>query len=214
MKNLGAEVQIHGAVWDESHSYALSLLEKSDDLTYMSPFDDPLLWKGHSTMIDECADQMEEPDFVVVAVGGGGLLCGVAQGMERNGWHDAIIVAAETTGAASYKASLEAGELTRIASINTIATTLGARQVASEAFEWSKKRNVLSHVVSDTEAVKAAAEFAISHNAITEPSCGAALSFAEKEREKRILIIVCGGVAYNFWSFARLCKQFEIAEPL
>ena len=55
---LGAEVEIFGEVWDEAHNYALEIAQKKD-CVYVSPFDDPLLWNGHSTIIDEAAKQME-----------------------------------------------------------------------------------------------------------------------------------------------------------
>ena len=63
-------------------------------------FDDPLLWTGHATMIDEVVAAGFEPDVVVVlSVGGGGLLCGVAEGLQRNGLGTVPILAVETVGA-------------------------------------------------------------------------------------------------------------------
>lgn len=65
IKLLGTEVEVHGNVWDEAHQYALKLTEETNAVI-VSPFDDPLLWKGHSTIIDECAEDIEQPDVIIV----------------------------------------------------------------------------------------------------------------------------------------------------
>ena len=70
-----AEVIVHGASWQEANAHAQSLLGDTD--AFLHPFDDPLLWEGHATMIDEVARSGAKPDAVVLSVGGGGLLCGV-----------------------------------------------------------------------------------------------------------------------------------------
>src|SRR2546426_161154 len=77
------------------------------------------------------------PDAVVTVVGGGGLLCGVLQGLHAAGWTDAPVLAVETEGAASYAAALRAGRLVTLDRIRSIATTLGARTVAAEALAWA-----------------------------------------------------------------------------
>lgn len=66
-------------VWeklDGGQRYLLSLMRPKD--AFIHPFDDPLLWEGHATMITESAAQGPKPDAVVLAVGGGGLMCGVS----------------------------------------------------------------------------------------------------------------------------------------
>lgn len=95
----GAEVIVHGSVWQEANELALSLVGEND--AFIHPFDDPLLWEGHATLVDEVAARGVKPDAVVLAVGGGGLLAGVSQGLTRNGWADVPVFAVETTGAAS-----------------------------------------------------------------------------------------------------------------
>jgi L-serine/L-threonine ammonia-lyase len=79
----GAEIVVHGASWHEANLLALSMIEEAD--AFLHPFDDPLLWHGHATMIDELARSAMTPDAVVLSVGGGGLLCGVIEGLRRNG---------------------------------------------------------------------------------------------------------------------------------
>ncbi|MFN8394906.1 MAG: pyridoxal-phosphate dependent enzyme [Bacteroidia bacterium] len=198
----GATVQVHGESWNDANELALELVGRTGGY-YVSPFDDALLWEGHSTLIDECVTQMPEPDIVVAAVGGGGLLAGILQGMERYGWKRASMIAAETEGAASYHAALEAGKLVTLDKIDTVATTLGARRVAAQAFDWSKRRNIQSHVCTDAEAVGAVRSFANDLGVLVEASCGAALSTVYLPSPKisdadTILVVVCGGAAMDF----------------
>ena len=96
IKGLGAKIEIYGDVWDEANMRALDVAEKTGAV-FVSPFDDPLLWTGHSKMIDECVSQMEKPDHLIVSVGGGGLLCGILGGLKRNHWSGVKITTVETT---------------------------------------------------------------------------------------------------------------------
>jgi L-serine/L-threonine ammonia-lyase len=75
----GAEVVVHGASFQEANALAQSMLGEHD--AFIHPFDDPLLWDGHATMMDEVARAGFKPDAVVLSVGGGGLLCGVVEGL-------------------------------------------------------------------------------------------------------------------------------------
>ena len=202
IRNLGAEVLAVGSVWDEAHEHALALAA-STDAVYVHPFDHPLLWEGHASIIDECASAMLEPDVVVVAVGGGGLFCGVCEGMQRNNWHRARILACETTGAASFHAALSAGHVVTLDQIDTIAKTLGAKAVASKTLDWANKISVRSLLFSDGEAVEACRTFYTDFGEVVEPSCGAALApvyqvHSELVSAQRILVVVCGGVAWDY----------------
>ncbi len=67
-----AEVIVKGNTWQEAHRYALNL--SGNDAAYIHPFDDPLIWNGHSTLIDEVKQSGLKPDTIVLSVGGGGLL--------------------------------------------------------------------------------------------------------------------------------------------
>ena len=192
----GAEVIVHGAAWDEANARALASADA--ETAFIHPFDDPLLWAGHATMIDEVVKAGLAFDAVVLSVGGGGLLSGVAEGLERNELREIPIVTAETEGTASYLASVKAGELVELPSISGVATSLGARKVCKRAFEISQIRPVECVVVSDQSAVDACARFLDDHRVLVEPACGAALAIAYEHadqllRFKRVLMIVCGG---------------------
>ena len=192
-----AEVIEHGDAWDDAHAYALKLSAQVGG-AYIHPFDNPPAWAGHATMMHEAASAGIAPAAVVVSVGGGGLLCGVAQGMADVGWSRVPILAVETKGADSFASSVAAGRLVTLESITSIATTLGARTVAPEALAWAGRREIIPWVVSDRSAVAACIRFADDHRVLVEPACGASLSAAYDRAQPligrdSILIIVCGG---------------------
>lgn len=193
----GAEVIVHGAVWNEADQRAREIVA-AGGAAYIHPFDDPAIWSGHATMIDEAAGQCPKPDVVVVAVGGAGLMCGVVEGMHRVGWADVPVLAVETEGAASFAESVRAGELRRLPEISSIAKTLGALQVTAQALEWTRKHHIEPVIVSDADAVDACLRFADDLRVIVEPACGAALSLlyrqsAHLRHYRSALVIVCGG---------------------
>ena len=158
-------------------------------------------------MVDEVAQAATTtgwvPDMVVLSVGGGGLLCGVLQGLQRNGWGHVPVLAAETEGADSLSQALAAGERITLPSITSVATSLGARQVCQQAFDLARQQPVCPVVVTDAAALAACRTFLDDHRVLVEPACGAALAaldvlpsaFADAERPPRVLVVVCGGVA-------------------
>lgn len=196
----GAELIVHGETWQEAHEYALSLTR--GDQVCIHPFDDPLLWEGHATIIDEIAKTGLRLDTVVLSVGGGGLLCGVIEGLHRNDMADVPVLAVETVGAHSLAASLKAGKHIELDAITSIATTLGAKRVAKQAYDWCSKHRVFSHVVSDKDAVEACLQFSSDQRILVEPACGASLAAVYNQAEfledkRTILVIVCGGAGVS-----------------
>lgn len=192
----GAQVIVHGEMWSEANERALSLLTEQD--AFLHPFDDPLLWQGHASMIDEVVAEGVNPDAVILSVGGGGLLAGVDEGLRRNGLDNVPIFAVETQGMASFNAALKAGKPVEVATLTGVATSLGARQICQQAFDLSKNRTIAPVIVSDREAVDACLSFLDDHHMLIEPACGASLAplYGNKlniESYKNVLVIVCGG---------------------
>ncbi|KAJ3090391.1 hypothetical protein HK102_003900 [Quaeritorhiza haematococci] len=223
-----ATVTVHGKAWDDANAEAQRFFDKvqqefgEGSALFLHPFDNADLWEGHSTIISEIKSQMAElersgsngeagtskivPDVVVCAVGGGGLLNGILQGIlaEYGGvaedGHLPYVVAVETEGAASLAAAFQANELVEIPGITSIAKSLGARKVSARCLELrevfnnramelkksggndgadgntERTEHVISHVVSDGAAVKAVFDFADDFRFLVEPACGAALS--------------------------------------
>jgi L-serine/L-threonine ammonia-lyase len=86
------------------------------------PFDHPLIWSGNSTLIDEIKEQLGDivPDCVVASIGGGGLMCGIIEGLIRHRWieTDMKIIAVETEGADCFNQSIKQNELVTLDSIS------------------------------------------------------------------------------------------------
>ena len=196
LRREGAEVAVHGASWQEANDVALAQVAAAD--AYIHPFDDPLLWEGHASMVDEVARTGLRPDAVVLSVGGGGLLSGVAEGMRRNGWEQVPIVAVETDGAASLHAAIAAGQVVALDAITSVATSLGAKRVCERAWQWTRERRVRSVLVSDAAALSACERFLADHRILVEPACGASLALAYARHAsldpfESVLVIACGG---------------------
>ena len=194
----GAEVVVQGKSLSEANAFALSLVQPCD--AFLHPFDDPLIWTGHASIIDEVVDAGLKPDVIVLSVGGGGLLCGVIEGLNRKEWQDIPIIAVETMGADSFAQALSAGALVELPRISSIATTLGASMVCKQALEYSRKHRIESVVLPDKLAVSACLQFLQDHHTVVEPACGAALAAVYEKvpalsGHKKVLIIVCGGVS-------------------
>ncbi|RSZ57793.1 pyridoxal-phosphate dependent enzyme [Massilia atriviolacea] len=197
MRREQAEVIVHGASFTEANALALSMVGEHD--AFIHAFDDPLLWTGHASMIDEVAHAGVTPDAVVLSVGGGGLMCGVIEGLRRNGWDKVPVIAVETDGADSLAQSIEAGARIELPRIASIATSLGSRQVSQAAFDWTRAHPIDSMVVTDKAAVAACIRFMDDHRLVVEPACGASLAVAYAGRPelagfRNLLVIVCGGV--------------------
>ncbi|MCB9668681.1 MAG: pyridoxal-phosphate dependent enzyme [Alphaproteobacteria bacterium] len=192
----GADVRVHGEVWDDAHEHATELAADGGFLVH--PFDHPAVWRGNATLVHEVAEAMPSPPgSVVVSVGGGGLLAGVLQGLRDVGWADVPVVAVETHGTASLAAALAAGRLVTLPDITSIALTLGAKTVAEEARVRSVEHGVRAVQVSDRAAVDALERFLFDHRVLVEPACGAALAVAygDDELPGPVLVVVCGGAA-------------------
>ena len=68
---------VHGSNWNDSNELALSMVAEDGQSAYIHPYEDPVMWDGHGTIIDEAFRQGPRPDAIVLSVGGGGLLSGV-----------------------------------------------------------------------------------------------------------------------------------------
>ncbi|MBC3910451.1 pyridoxal-phosphate dependent enzyme [Undibacterium umbellatum] len=213
IRAIGATVIVAGSVWDEANQEALRLCEQPGAV-YIPPFDHADIWDGNATVIDEVAGKLDF-DAIICSVGGGGLLSGIALGLERNGLGHIPIIAAETEGAASLHAAVQAGELVTLPAITSIASTLGARRVAQQAFDWTRKRTIHTVTVSDAQAVQACLAFADDMLALVEPACGAALAVAYQNLPvlaefKKPLIVVCGGIAVDLGKLQAWKNQFQL----
>uniref|UniRef100_A0A8C6JVP1 L-serine deaminase n=1 Tax=Melopsittacus undulatus TaxID=13146 RepID=A0A8C6JVP1_MELUD len=206
LQEMGAEVEVSGQVWDDANSRALELV-KTKGWVSIHPFDHPLVWQGHASLVQELKDSLDtKPDAIVLSVGGGGLLAGVVAGLWQVGWQDTPIIAVETWGAHSLHAALEAGQLVTLPDITSVAKCLGAKTVAARALECAKECQIISQVVEDADAVRAVEQFLEDERMLVQPACGAALALLytgrlqrlQRERRLRaplgsVVVVVCGG---------------------
>jgi L-serine/L-threonine ammonia-lyase len=210
----GARLVVHGSVWDEAHEHALALAE-AEGAVYVHPFDDPLLWQGHSTLVDEVVRAGVHVDAVFTCVGGGGLLAGIVEGLQRHGLRRVPVIAAETEGAASFAAALAAGQPVTLPAITSIATSLGARRITPQALAATRVHPVESLTVSDAQAVQACARFADAMRVLIEPACGAAVAALLDgsgllDRFEAPLVEVCGGLGVTPAKLAQWQREFGI----
>eukprot|EP00076_Gallus_gallus_P003074 NP_001185572.1 serine dehydratase-like [Gallus gallus] len=206
LEELGATVEIYGKVWDEANQRAL-VLAQNKGWASIHPFDHPLMWQGHASLVLELKDALDtKPDAIVLAVGGGGLLAGVVAGLQQVGWLDVPIIAAETWGAHSFHAALKAGHLITLPDITSVAKCLGAKTVSARALQCAQEIQVISEVVEDAEAVRAVESFLDDERMLVQPACGAALALLYSGRLQqlqrdghlrtplgRVVVVVCGG---------------------
>uniref|UniRef100_S4RK94 L-serine ammonia-lyase n=1 Tax=Petromyzon marinus TaxID=7757 RepID=S4RK94_PETMA len=199
----GASVQVVGDAWDETNVHALRVAtEGGDGCCYVHPFDDPLLWEGHASLVHELKATLaagSKPGAVVVSVGGGGLLCGVVRGLrEVGGWGDVPVV--------KISHDFEYSNRTSKPTFTIVAKTLGAKRVAEQAFTLAREHVVFSEVVSDRDAIDAVQRFLDDERMLVEPACGAALAAVYSGAVRRlvaegrlgplpgpVVAVVCGG---------------------
>ncbi|KAI1733643.1 tryptophan synthase beta subunit-like PLP-dependent enzyme [Xylaria scruposa] len=207
---LGATAHRVGNTWPEADARCREALASDSNGVYIAPFNHPLIWDGHATLVDELA-ALEGTGFfpgdggvdaIVCNVGGGGLLNGVMEGVERNYAAAAAasdrrptVLALETEGAASLAASVRAGSHVTLPAITSIATTLGAPRVSERTYRWAEtcgatlftpkstpggiqSKRLISAVVSDADAVEACARFLDDARLLVEVSCGATIASA------------------------------------
>jgi L-serine/L-threonine ammonia-lyase len=211
----GAQVIVHGQSWQEAHEHALSLL--AADAQYVHPFDDALIWEGHASLVDELAAASIKPDAIVLSVGGGGLLAGVAHGLQRSGWRDVALITAETIGSDSFAQSLAAGSVIELARISSVATSLGAKRICTRAFEVGHELRTHAQVVSDLAALRACLQLADDHRLVVEPACGASLALLYQDAPvlaafREIVVIVCGGAGVSYSELAALQTELSARE--
>lgn len=192
---LGAEVVIEGTVWDEANRAATARAER-DGLAYLHPFADPRVIAGQGTVGLEILEDGPDLDHVIVAIGGGGLISGVATGLKA--LKPGIRVSGvEPVGAPTLKRSLEAGEPVTLPEIATAAGTLAP--VRSEQINVDIiARKVDEIVLVDDDEMRDAARWLWSELGIAAELSGAAAMAALLEGRlevapgARVCVLVCG----------------------
>lgn len=202
----GARAVVTGAAWDDSHQAALQHAE-AKGLTYIHPFADPRVITGQGTVALEILDEAPDLDTLVVAVGGGGLIAGIAIAAKalRPGIR---IIGVEPSGAPTLHASLAAGRLVELSKLETAAVTLAPRR--SESLNLTIITETIESIVlvNDDEMAEAARWLWRETGVAAELSGAAAVAAVLAgwycpEKDERVCAVVCGAGK----------DGFDVAEP-
>lgn len=123
----GAEVVLHGTIWDEANDRALELVAERG-LTYVHPFDDPDLIAGQGTVGLEVLADCPDVEVAVVPIGGGGLISGISMALKAHR-PDIRVIGVESSGAPAMKMSVEAGRLVTLDEVDCVIDGLRVKRV-------------------------------------------------------------------------------------
>ena len=192
-KALGAEVVLHGDVYDEACAYALELAEENG-YTFIHPFDDPAVATGQGTIAMEIIKELPLVDVILVPVGGGGLATGVAT-LTKLLKPGVQVIGVEPEGAACLSESLEQGRVTTLPSVSTIADGTAVKTPGAKVFPYLEEHLDQVITIPDAELVTAFLDMVENHKMIVENSgllSVAALKHIDG-RDKKIVSVLSGG---------------------
>ena len=192
-KSYGAEVVLHGEVYDEACEYAYQLAEENG-YTFIHPFDDPAVATGQGTIAMEIVKELPLVDYILVPVGGGGLATGVST-LAKLLNPKIRIIGVEPEGAACMKASLEAGKVVTLPSANTIADGTAVKTPGEHIFPYIQQNLDGIITVPDDELIVAFLDMVENHKMIVENSgllTVAALKHLDVKK-KKVVSVLSGG---------------------
>jgi threonine dehydratase len=132
-RGYGAEVVLHGSIWDEANEKAQQLVRERG-LTYVHPFDDLQLIAGQGTLGLEVIRDWPDVDVIVVPIGGGGLISGVAMAVKAHK-PDVRVIGVESSGAPGMRDSVKAGSVVTLDRVDCIIDGLRVKRVGQTTFE-------------------------------------------------------------------------------
>ena len=196
LRSYGATVVQHGQEYAEAFSAAMEQVERTNAV-YCHAYDQPEIVAGAGTLALEMLDQAAEAgigiDTVVVAVGGGGLMSGIAAALDGR----ARVVAVEPQGAATLHAALEAGEPVDVPVSGIAADSLGARRIGAIAWDIARQADLVSVLVDDDAIIDARralwdrARIVVEHGAACAVAAITSGAYPTQPGE-RIAVILCG----------------------
>ena len=217
-KRGGAMVQIvlSGDAYDAAYAHALEL-EKKQKLSFVHPFDDPLVIAGQGTIGMEILRQHPDPiDAVFCSVGGGGLIAGVAAYIKRLR-PETLIIGVEAADADAMYRSLQAGRRVRLDAVGLFADGAAVRQVGEETFRLCRE-HVDEMVLVDTDTICAAIKDVFEDTrSILEPAGALAIAgakeWARRHKAKgKTLVAVASGANMNFDRLRFVAERAEVGE--
>ena len=192
-KSYGAEVILHGDVYDDACEYAYKLAEEHG-YTFVHPFDDLDVATGQGTIAMEIIQELPTVDYILAPIGGGGLITGVST-LAKMLNPKIKVIGVEPAGAASMTAALKAGEVVELDSANTIADGTAVKAVGHQNLPYVRENVDEVLLVDDDELIGAFLDIVENHKMIVENS-GLLSVAALKQLDckgKKVVCILSGG---------------------
>ncbi|BAZ20821.1 threonine dehydratase [Kalymmatonema gypsitolerans NIES-4073] len=212
----GGEVVLHGDTYDDAYAYARQL-EAEKGLTFVHPFDDPYVIAGQGTIGMEILRQYQQPIHAIfVAIGGGGLISGIAAYVKRLR-PEIKIIGVEPVDADAMYQSLKAGKRVRLPQVGLFADGVAVREVGEETFRLCQQY-VDDIILVDTDDTCAAIKDVFEDTrSILEPAGALAIAgakaYVEREQiEGQTLIAVACGANMNFDRLRFVAERAELGE--
>ena len=192
-KQYGAEVVLHGDVYDDAFKKAKELEEK-EGYIFVHPFDDEDVIYGQGTIALEILEELPETDIILVPIGGGGLISGIACAAKILK-PEIKIIGVEPDGAASAYEAIKEDKVIELKEANTIADGTDVKKIGNTTFEYIKKYVDEIITVSDYELMEAFLLLVEKHKIIAENSGILSLAALKKlkEKNKKVVSVVSGG---------------------
>lgn len=216
VRQLGGEVVLHGETYDEACAEAIRR-SADEGLCFIHPFDDPEVIAGQGTVGMEILRQCQEPpDAIYVAIGGGGLIGGIAAYV-KSLWPGVEVIGVEPHDAAAMTLSLEAGERIRLPQVGLFADGVAVREVGENTFRLAQ-RYVDSIVTVSTDEICAAIKDVFEDTrSILEPAGALAIAglkadVSKRQLQGRQLVAVACGANMNFNRLRFVAERAELGE--
>jgi threonine dehydratase len=195
IRRLGAEIRVAGEDCGDTERIAREWAQ-SQGLEYISPYNDPAVIAGQGTVGCEMAEQMEPADIVCVAVGGGGLMSGVAAYLAE-AWPAARIVGCQPANSPVMERSVAAGHIVEWPSEPTLSDgTAGGMEPGSITFDLCRELVDEYMLINEAEIAAALNAFVDGHHMLIEGAAAVALAAAQKlagqQPGARLAVVVCG----------------------
>ena len=192
-KSYGAEVILHGDVYDDACAYALKLAEEKG-YTFVHPFDDLEVATGQGSIAMEIVQELPTVDYILAPIGGGGLITGVST-LAKMLNPKIKVIGVEPKAAASMTAAFNAGEPVTLDSADTIADGTAVKCVGENIFPYAKENIDEILLVEDDELIGAFLDMVENHKMVVENS-GLLTVAALKQmnlKGKKAVAILSGG---------------------
>ena len=195
-RSYGATVELHGMDYAEAAERAHEI-EQAEGRTYVEAFDDEMIMAGQGTIGLEILEQCPDVETVVVSVGGGGLISGVATAITEQR-PDVRVIGVQAEGASSLAESLEKGEIYERDSVDTMADGIATRRVGDRTFEIMQEHVDEVVTVSDPEIAMAVLYLLERSKTLVEGAGAAPLAAILQERfrfaeDETIVPLLSGG---------------------